>query len=357
MIATKTPHDHELTEVVQRNCHISDAQHGRDYSLCIYLLKMREYYRWEMGYGYSEPLPKEELGEWLTSREQLWDKLEDETYSEMVLNGNSYEPFENDLINHQLNDLKLVYSGGVGIFAKPSFFLGKLKRIENSHGCRILVSGKEYARDLTATPAMSLGKVIFVRTESLRRMIWEKIEEWQWNKKEQAMARVLDCYDFENHIESSLDSMTRNETDSVILHELGEVMAGELLGEQWETMLSGITRSRKELIARAIRDHIADCSVTLPELLAQNAEPSIHFYFANFTGMRRAIFPQLVEAYEKWQESGSLVPLGNCVEWAADYWLAKGKLLLESAERVSMEGWQKLEAELLPEEIKKASVD
>lgn len=36
-----------LAGAVQYNCHISDARHGADYSLCIYLMKMREYYRWE----------------------------------------------------------------------------------------------------------------------------------------------------------------------------------------------------------------------------------------------------------------------------------------------------------------------
>ena len=36
-----------LIETVQHNCHLSDAHHARDYSLCIYLLKMREFYRWE----------------------------------------------------------------------------------------------------------------------------------------------------------------------------------------------------------------------------------------------------------------------------------------------------------------------
>jgi hypothetical protein len=349
------PQTQRLSSLVQHNCHISDARHGRDYSMCIYLLKMREYYRWEMGYGYAEPLPKDELGEWLTSREQLWESLEDKSYTTITINGDNYEPFDNHLINERLLGMGLVYSGGIGTFAKPSFFLGKLTRSESSHGCQILVSGEEFARDLNAAPAMSLDRTIFVRSESLRRLIWEKIEEWQWNRGEQAMARALACYNFEHHLESSLNSMTANETEAVILHELGEVAAGDELGAGWKEMLSQVTRSRRELIARAIRDHIADCLVTLPTLLEQKVEPSIHFYFANLSGVRRAIFPQLILAYEKWQESGSLSSLKETVSKGADYWLESGKTLLTSVEQGKESIWLKLETELHGEEMKRAS--
>ena len=37
----------QLAETVQRNCDISDARHAGEYGLCTFLLKMREYYRWE----------------------------------------------------------------------------------------------------------------------------------------------------------------------------------------------------------------------------------------------------------------------------------------------------------------------
>jgi len=47
--------------VVRTNCHISDARHATDYTLCIYLLKMREYYRWENDMPFSSSLPHEDL--------------------------------------------------------------------------------------------------------------------------------------------------------------------------------------------------------------------------------------------------------------------------------------------------------
>ena len=69
-----------LSATVQRNCHISDALHARDYTLCVYLLKMREYYRWEKGYSFKAALPSAAVGDWVTAREQLWEQLEASTF-------------------------------------------------------------------------------------------------------------------------------------------------------------------------------------------------------------------------------------------------------------------------------------
>jgi len=45
-----------LVEAVRRNCHIADARHAREMTLCTYLLEMREFYRWEAGIALGEPL-------------------------------------------------------------------------------------------------------------------------------------------------------------------------------------------------------------------------------------------------------------------------------------------------------------
>lgn len=37
----------QLVQSVQRNCHVADARHAREMTLCNYLLEMREFYRWE----------------------------------------------------------------------------------------------------------------------------------------------------------------------------------------------------------------------------------------------------------------------------------------------------------------------
>ena len=48
-------------KAVRTNCHIADAKHATDYTLCVYLMKMREYYRWEHNIPFNEKLQHQAL--------------------------------------------------------------------------------------------------------------------------------------------------------------------------------------------------------------------------------------------------------------------------------------------------------
>jgi len=314
---------------VQRNCHISDALHARNYSLCIYLLKMREFYRWEQGLPFRAPLPKEPLGTWLCEREALWETLESSDFAPLRLNAaGEHSPFDNRAINQQLEQAGLVYSGGY-VGAKPHFFLGELERVERRHGTTIYISGRELARELTAPPALSLDNIIYLRRESLRRMIWEKLEEWGWGDPERAIARSVAYYDFKHHFDSALDRMTGDELDTLLQHELGEIELGVELGPQWEEMLALLPRSRAEYQLRAIRDHWVDCQYTLPWLLAEGRESSLHFFMANFSSLRREIFPELERAYQHWLGSGDKRKLTEVLQAGADHWRGEAEHALQ----------------------------
>jgi hypothetical protein len=313
------PEHTHLAEHVQRNCHISDARHAGDYTLCVYLLKMREYYRWEKSYSFNESLSTDDIGEWLTNREHLWDELEDEDYKPIEADNACYDPFDSSNINEKLLKHGLVYSGGIGHKSKPHFFLAKLGNEKRINGYNILTTTEEYARDLTSPPAMSQGNTIFIRRESFKRMIWEKTEEWRWSKPENAMARAMQCYDFDNNMEGSMEAMTDNELESAILHEIGEIKAGEKL-PGWSDMMHDLSRTQAEIMARAVRDHLADAISTLPELLEQRQDASIHFYFANLTNMRKLIFPSLIEAYNQWTGSHKFGGLQAAIENSQEHW-------------------------------------
>lgn len=309
-----------LRHVVQKNCHIADAVHAADYTLCIYLLKMREFYRWESGYAFGEQLPGKAIGDWLKQREQLWNKLEEAEFEALPLPETRYDPFDTERINQALLPLGLVYSGGLGYGAKPHFFLARLEKTDSYRGHAILIAGEEYARDISSPPAMTQGKTIFLRRESLRRLIWEKLEQWHWNEPDNAMARALQHYNFEEHLDTALDAMTAQELDSVLHHELGELMAGELLGPDWEAMLLHLSTTRAELMLRALRDHLADALSTLPALVQKANIPSIHFYFGNLTHMRKHLAPTMLGSYEKWRESGDLDLLKALIPEYQDHW-------------------------------------
>jgi hypothetical protein len=318
----------QLASVVQRNCDISDARHAGDYGLCTFLLKMREYYRWENELPFARSLPKDELGEWLKTREQAWDGMEADAFAPLPLACGALDPFDAAAANRELLPQGCVYGAGYGRMGKPVFFLGELLRVEERAGLTIRVSTCEYARELAAPPAMLQGRTIFVRLESVRRYLWEKIEEWQWRKQGGAMARVLASYDFLADPESALARMADNEMESMILHEIGEAAAGELLGEAWGEMIVSVAGTPAEIEARAVRDLLADCLSTLPALLERGNAPALHFHFATFDALRRQLFPQALEAYEEFLRSGSLRRLEQVAREGAERWLAGARALL-----------------------------
>jgi hypothetical protein len=318
-----------LLTAVQRNCHISDARHAGDYTLCIYLLKMREYFRWEKRYAFKDNLPEDDVGDWLTQRENFWQTIEDEPFTDLPVDGACYDPFDNEAVNAALNSYGLVYSGGLGNKCTPHFFLGKLGHRERQSDFTVLVAENEYARDLTAPPAMALGDTIFIRRESLRRMIWEKIEEWQWNKLENAMGRAIQSFNLDDNIEATLDDLTDTLIESVLLHEKGEVLAGKRLGPEWEQMLVGLPRSKTEIMIRAVRDHLADSLTTLPGLLGYGKDAALHFYFANLPNMHKNLAPALMQAYESWIIAGKRGVIEELVPVSEAHWAALANEMLD----------------------------
>ena len=318
----------QLESAVQWNCDISDARYAGDYGVCTFLLKMREYFRWENELPFAAVLPRDQLGDWLASREQRWNAIETEPFRPLPLACGEVGPLAADAANRELLPQGLVYSAGYGRFQKPVFFLGRLARVESRCGYTILISSCEYARELAAPPAMLQGRTIFVRQESVRRYLWEKIEEWRWRKQDNAMARALASYDFITDTEAALARMTDNEMETMILHELGEAMAGELLGEAWSDMVLAMTRPRSEQAVRTVRDLLADCLSTLPGLIERANVPALHFYFATFDAPSRQLFPQAHEAYEHFLRGGTLDSLRQVVGEGKERWLDVARKLL-----------------------------
>jgi hypothetical protein len=286
-----------LLDAVQTNCHIADARHARDMTMCTYLLEMRDFFRWENDLPLTSPPPREELGNWLIEREAMWEGYESLSFRKVPVGSREFDPFDAEGVNSAILAHGLVYGGGYGRFMKPHFFLGQLERRKVLDGFNVLVSGCEYARDLTADVGAMRGDTIFVRREAVRRWLWTKAEGWEWVKREGALARALECYGFERDRDAALDRMTDTEIESIILHELGEGAAGRLL-PGWEDMVGSLKRRHSEILVRAARDNLADCLETLPDLVERKETCAIHFYFANFDGMRKNIFPELLPAYQ-----------------------------------------------------------
>ncbi|MDY6994603.1 MAG: hypothetical protein SVR94_18620 [Pseudomonadota bacterium] len=319
----------KLCAIVQQNCHISDGLYAQDYGLCTYLMKMRELYRWEHSLPLTASLPQADIGKWLTAREQLWAQLTEESFACLPVHHHCFDPFEATAINQLLIPQGMVYGGGYGQFCKPLFFIALLYQHQQRQGVDIIIADKEYARDLTAPAAMTQGNTIFIRRESLRRLLWERIEEWRWQKAQNPVQQQLESYWREQDLETTLDELRDREVETLIDHELGEIQAGQLLGHQWEQMLLALAGHQAELLARAVRDHLADCLVTLPRLLAQQHPFSLLFYFSNLKGLRKTVFPALVNAFQQWlADSHQLESLAAVVRQGQDHWLATAQSFL-----------------------------
>jgi len=290
-----------LVEAVQANCHITDARHARNMTMCTYLLAMRELYRWELGAAPTANLPQADVGPWIARREASWAAFEEAEYRGLPLDGGVVDPFDVEAVNRSLIPCNLVYGAGIGRFGKPQFFLGDLAREEWRDGVRILIARREYARDLAPAPAALRQDTIYVRIESLRQALWERAEAWDHRRAHGALECALNAHGFHSDPAAALASMVEAETETLILHEVGEHAAGVSLSLAWERMLDGFVERRAELLARAVRDHLADCTVTLPALVARGASASIHFWFAGLEGLRRELFPRVCCAYDCWR--------------------------------------------------------
>ena len=316
----------QIINTIQHNCHIADARHAGDYTLCVYLLKMREMYRWEQGIDFKTMLTTDDVGDWLTEREELWDDIEEQEYKALVINNGtedkSYEPFDNDLINALLDKEKLVYNAGLGIRCRPHFFIAELEKTIKHEEYTVFISGKEYARDMAAPAAMAQESTIFIRRESLRRVIWEILDDARVAGLDNPLTRAMSFYDFEGDAEEALNQMTEAEIEYVIQHEIGEVKAGKILGDTWNDMTVKLARTQAEIMLRAIRDHLADSITTLPVLLENKSKASIHFYFGNMTAMRKHLAPSLMEAYQTWHETGDLTALKDVSNRSQAHWKA-----------------------------------
>jgi hypothetical protein len=322
-----------LVEAVQFNCNVADARFAGDDTLCIYLLKMREFYRWSAGADFDGAIDRELLGNWITQKESLWDQMEEQEYKTIAIGSREFDCFDNKSINKILNPLGLVYSGGLGRRSRPIFFLAHLEATESTANCKVLISGEELARNMTAPPGMSHRGYIYVRRDALRRYLAGMVEEWKWAKRDNAMAAVLSHYGFEQAPGEALETLLDCEQENLILHEIGERIAEDMIGEGWQLVVKDIKNPVQELKVRAVRDNLADCMTSLPALLALEDRISIDFYYANMTPLRREMFPSFCEAYRIAKSHGDYRNLSRVVARGRKHWLSVSRQLVSSRDQ------------------------
>jgi hypothetical protein len=97
-------------------------------------------------------------------------------------------------------------------------------------------------------------------------------------------------------------------------------------------MLQALTGTPAEILARSVRDHLADCLVTLPALAEREQAASLHFYLGNLTHMRKDLFPAIETAYRDWLDRASAQPLREAARRGCDHWQDAARRLMGSGD-------------------------
>lgn len=115
-------------------------------------------------------------------------------------------------------------------------------------------------------------------------------------------------------------------------------------------MISAFASTRSEFYLRAVKDMYADFLVTLPELLDKNEERGLHLYFSNYSGLRKAMYPELRHAYDRWCDNRDISFLNTAVAQGLERYATDAAWSLELFRRQGLKAKNAIEARL--DEIK-----
>ncbi|MBX2881443.1 MAG: hypothetical protein KTR32_15975 [Granulosicoccus sp.] len=321
-----------LTQSVQHNCAISDARHARDYSLCIYLLRMREYYRWAHQLPLSKSLDVKQVGDWLTEREQYWDDIEENEYQPIVIDGEHFDPFATDEINRKLVPQDLVYSAGIGRMGQPHFALATLLDQQSDDLSVTYFSGTELARDSITVPAMTRGSALFIRQDGIQRVLWEMYDTWRLKKPPGPMADVVSHYRLSSSqsLESNLAAASSDITSIILAHEQGEFAAAQELGPEYSSQTLALAGTHGEFYLRAVRDLYADSLSLWPIIVKHSAVHWLDFWLAGLNGIRLKLMEEtgLFEKLSAGSAATRLQLLENLTKTEQQRWYACCQLML-----------------------------
>jgi hypothetical protein len=305
-----------LSLQVKHNCNISDARFWGDYSPCGLLLRMRDLYRIEHNMRPWDAVENRLIMQWIDEREQLWHEIEDADFHDITVDGKTHSPFDIENINALLSGFGYMYSAGYGNRLKPVFMLAELAGTRSVGDFNIFISGREIARDLSIAPAMTRGRMIFVRQETMGLFFWDKFQEMKAVKGRNTLHLAFREYGItgdEEHaipsenLKNSFIAMINEEISTYIHHELGEVSQRKKFGTWWKDLLVKIPHSRAEFFLRSVKDVLADTcpSGMLAHIINHKKAGSLGFYISLLGGFRKMVFPGIAPAYEEFSKTGN----------------------------------------------------
>jgi hypothetical protein len=297
-----------LIDQIRYNCSISDCRYAGTYSVCGLALRLRDLYKWERG---LEPWVEEDSSvilEWIGKKEDEWDKLEEREFADISIDGKSYDPFDVEALNAVLAPHGLFYGAGYVQGLKPSFLLADLVETRQVEGFPVYILGREHARDLLTVPALSRDSSILMRKESARIFLWNLIFFLKKSSRE-ALKFALETYGVpDNHPKALKENFARiceDEVEAYIYHEVGELKDTDFDREVWRSLIAAFPHTVIEFFVRALKDMLADTNDygKLRYIIQQRKAASLALHAAFLDGLRRMLFPELVEAFREFKET------------------------------------------------------
>jgi len=302
-----------LHKTVRDNCDISDARDNGIYSICTLVLKLRNLYKWEHGFEPWQEPDSPVLLDWIAAKEEYWETIQEKPFSRIPVNGKKIDPFKLPEINKYLAAGNHVYGAGYGRSMKAVFFIAEILDTRMVEGCRTLILGKEKARELSSPFAMLQDNVIYIRKEPLRFFFWDQIQEMNTSCRV-SLRQALTSYGLikegctcnRDKLIDQFDHMIDNELEIFIYHEVGENQENLLNSGVLKKIISAFPASPLELVARAVKDVLADThdKGLLGHIIARKKKSSFGFYISFLDGMRKHLCREINEAGKRfWNDS------------------------------------------------------
>ncbi len=307
----------DIVSQVKRNCDVSNARNWGAYSICGLLIRLRGLYRFENELEPWRRLDTADLMTWIDEKERRWTKLKDSEFFKIKIGGREHHPFDVKRINERLKPLGFIYGAGYVGGLKPSFFLAKLERSYKIHGCNVCIAGKELARDLVTAPALLQGDEVLAREEQVRSFIWGKIEDCRMSGSKTLRSAFedyglnvddgmdeLDGIEKIDNVTKKVNAIVKEELENIVYHEIGERNDRVFPERDWHELVTRFAGTPIEIFTRSVKDVLADTNRwgMIKHIMEKGG--SLGLYVSNLTGFRKAIFPEIVDSYWNFRETG-----------------------------------------------------
>jgi hypothetical protein len=298
-----------LIQQIQRNCDISDAQHSGIFSICGLALRLRDLFKWEQGLEPWEEGDPSAVLEWIGVRESYWETLAGSEPGGLVVDGRSVDLFDTATVNAALASRRLYYGAGYARGLKPTFFLAAIETEQDMEGCRVYRLGQELARDLLTLPALSQNGTILLRRRSARSLLWDQITYAAPSAQRSLDAALGACGIASrrlSEVRQQWDVLLRAQEEIHLHHELGEIKASGFERERWQEIIAAFPLTRIELLARHVKDLLADTHPLGPlcHFTRTRNAAGVGLYAAFADRLMRNLFPELIPAADELLRTG-----------------------------------------------------